>query len=86
MPTRRRGNLFEDHTLHETTMLTALMANTCIVQGFFIYYAVQLFCPSLAPLLKGSTFLHIALFTARNFTSGVTYKVTGATTQDNVTF
>ena len=29
--TRRRGNLFEDHTLHETTMLTALMANTCIV-------------------------------------------------------
>lgn len=29
---------------------------------------------------------HIALFTARNFTSGVTYKVQGSTTYDTVTF
>ena len=86
--TRRRGNLFEDHTLHETTMLTALMANTCIVQGFFIYYAVQLFCPSLAPLLKGSTFLHIALFTAlaAGFTIAqwLVFKVLGYTFTDKI--
>jgi beta-galactosidase len=29
---------------------------------------------------------HIALFTSRNFTSGVTYKVQGSTTYDTVTF
>ena len=61
--TRRRGNLFEDHTLHETTMLTALMANTCIVQGFIIYLAVQLLFPSYAPQLRAHTFMHISLFT-----------------------
>ena len=61
--TRRRGNMFEDHTLHETTMLTALMANTCIVQGFIIYLAVQLLFPSYAPQLRAHTFMHISLFT-----------------------
>ena len=86
--TRRRGNLFEDHTLHETTMLTALMANTCIVEGFIIYYAVQMFYPSLAPLLKGNTFLHIGLFTALAIVfliaQWVIFKVLGYTFTDKV--
>ena len=86
--TRRRGNLFEDHTLHETTMLTALMANTCIVEGFFIYAAIQHFCPSLAPALKGNTFLHIALFTALavgfTFAQWLVFKVLGYTFTDKV--
>ena len=62
--TRRRENMFEDHTVNETSILAALIANTCIVEGFFIYMAVQLLRPDLAPSLQGNTFLHIGAFCA----------------------
>ena len=86
--TRRRGNLCEDHTLHETTMLTALMANTCIVEGFIAHIALQLLYPALAPALNGNTFLHIVLFTllAAGFilAQWVIFKVLGYTFSDKV--
>ena len=50
--TRRRGNLFEDHTVNETSILAALIANTCIVEGFLIYLTVQLLQPALAASLQ----------------------------------
>ena len=49
--TRRRENLFEDHTVNETSILAALIANTCIVEGFIVYLAVQILEPAMAPLL-----------------------------------
>ena len=60
--TRRRENMFEDHTVNETSILAALIANTCIVEGFLIYMAVQLLRPDLAPSLQSNTFLHIGAF------------------------
>ena len=62
--TRRRENLFEDHTVNETSILAALIANTCIVEGFIIYFAVQLSWPHFAPSLQSSVFTHIAAFSA----------------------
>ena len=58
--TRRRENLFEDHTVNETSILAALIANTCIVEGFLIYQAVLLLRPQLASSLQASVFPHIA--------------------------
>lgn len=62
--TKRRENLFEDHTVNETSILAALIANTCIVEGFLVYMAVQQLRPTLVSSLQGNTFLHIGLFCA----------------------
>ena len=86
--TRRRDNLFEDHTFHETSILTALVANTCIVEGFLIYFAVQSLCPDLAPRLQSNVFLHIITYCglALGFfvAQWVVYKVIGYTFSDKV--
>ena len=62
--TRRRENMFEDHTVNETGILAALIANTCIVEGFITYFAVQQFRPDLVASLQSNVFLHIAAFCA----------------------
>ena len=84
--TRRRENLFEDHTVNETGILTALIGNTCIVEGFLIYAAVRLLCPSLAPSLQANVFPHIALYCgiAVLFYVGqwLVYKIIGYTFSD----
>ena len=86
--TRRRENLFEDHTVNETSILVALIANTCIVEGFIIYFAVWQFLPRLASSLQGNVFLHIAAFTAiaAGFYSvqWLVYKLLGYTFTDSV--
>ena len=60
--TRRRENLFEDHTVNETSIQIALIANTCIVEGFVIYLAVLLLRPSMATALQANVFPYIASF------------------------
>ena len=84
--TRRRENLFEDHTVNETSILAALIANTCIVEGFLVYLAVQLLRPDLAPSLQENVFLHIGAFClmAVGFygVQWVAYKVLGYTFSD----
>ena len=86
--TRRRENLFEDHTFNETKILAALIAHTCIVEGFLVYFAVQLLRPSLAASLQASVFPHIAVFTALTLgfyiVQWLVYKVMGFTFSDNV--
>ena len=62
--TRRRENLFEDHTVNETSILAALIANTCIVEGFLIYMAMLLMRPELTASMQSKTFLHIGVFCA----------------------
>lgn len=39
---RERQNLFEDHTVKETQIMTALTANTCIFEAILLYLAYQL--------------------------------------------
>ena len=84
--TRRRENLFEDHTVNETSILAALIANTCIVEGFIIYLAVQLLRPDLSASLQGNVFLHIGAFClmAAGFyvVQWLVYKVMGYTFSD----
>ncbi|MBR5673599.1 MAG: DUF4271 domain-containing protein [Muribaculaceae bacterium] len=86
--TRRRENLFEDHTVHETSIQAALVANTCIVEGFIIYFAVQLLWPALASSLQQGIFLYVAAYTgvALVFYAAqwVAYKVLGYTFLDTV--
>ena len=86
--TRRRENLFEDHTVNETSILAALVANTCIAEGFIIYMAVRLLCPSLAPALQSSVFPHIAAYCglAVGFylVQWLVYKVLGYTFSDHL--
>ena len=84
--TRRRENLFEDHTVNETSIQVALIANTCIVEGFIIYFAVQLLWPAFAPSLQSSVFAHIAAFSgmAAGFylVQWLVYKIIGYTFSD----
>ena len=86
--TRRRENLFEDHTVNETGIQVALIANTCIAQAFIIYSAVQLVWPALAPMLQRSVFTHIAAYCglAVGFyiSQWAVYKVFGYTFTDKV--
>ncbi len=62
--TRRRENMFEDHTVNETSILSALIANTCIAEGFIIYYAMRLFNPSLTAAMESHVFTFIAIYSA----------------------
>ena len=84
--TRRRENLFEDHTVNETSILAALIANTCIVEGFLVYLAVQLLRPDLSASLQGNVFLHIGAYCllAAGFyaVQWLIYKVIGYTFSD----
>lgn len=86
--TRRRENLFEDHTVNETSIQAALVANTCIVEGFIIYFAVQLMWPALAVSLQQNVFLHVATYCglalAFYAAQWVVYKVLGYTFLDAV--
>lgn len=84
--TRRRENLFEDHTVNETSILAALIANTCIVEGFIVYFAVQLLWPGFADSLKSQVFTHIAAFSGMAvgfyLIQWLVYKVMGYTFTD----
>ncbi len=44
---RRRHNLFDDHTVNETQMLAALIANTCVMEGIILYLAISSTQPQL---------------------------------------
>jgi len=86
--TRRRENLFEDHTVNETQVLAALIANTCIVQGFLLYHAVQWWRPALAGAMHSHVFLYVGVFCllvlAFYVAQWVTYKVLGFVFSDQV--
>ena len=62
--TRRRENLFEDHTMNETRILSALMANTCIVEGFLLFYGLATWVPSLSAALHAGVARYVVLLTA----------------------
>ena len=47
---RRRHNLFDDHTVNETQMMVALVANTCVMEGIIMYLAISFMQPQLEML------------------------------------
>ena len=86
--TRRRENMFEDHTVNETRIQAALIANTCIAEGFLIYFAVQQLVPPMTHVLQASVFPHILGYCgiAAGFyiAQWLVYKVLGYTFSDKV--
>lgn len=42
---KKRQNLFEDHTVKETQIMTALIVNTCIFESIILYETFTLFYP-----------------------------------------
>lgn len=44
---RRRENAFDNHTMGDVRMMTALVLNTCVLEGLLLFYAVGHFAPSL---------------------------------------
>ena len=59
--TRRRENLFDDHTVNETQILTALIANSCVMQGFLFITGLAHAVPSLAATVNSSIALHVLM-------------------------
>lgn len=59
--TRRRENLFDDHTVDETKILTALIGLSCVMQGFALMVGVSLAVPSLASGILRSPALSLGL-------------------------
>ncbi len=85
---RRRDNLFEDHTMSETRILSALMANTCIVEGLLMYAGIDLWLPTLSASLHSHVSWYVLAFTgiALLFYVGqlVVYNVVGRVFTDAV--
>ncbi|MBR1882522.1 MAG: DUF4271 domain-containing protein [Muribaculaceae bacterium] len=61
---RRRDNLFEDHTVKETQILSALVAVACVAEGLLGYFALSLHVPDLRLALAGQPTLAIGLLSA----------------------
>ncbi len=59
---RQRENLFEDHTVNEMGMLTALIVNTSVQLGVLSYYAFDFLMPSMRAGLASNVTLHVGLF------------------------
>ena len=58
--TRRQESIFEDHTLNETQILSALIINTCVMESVLAYCALTFYLPSLAVSLQSAITLHVA--------------------------
>jgi len=61
---KRRENLFEDRTVSETKVLTALVAHLCVVAGFLGFYALGAFRIIPAATLHSHIFASVALLSA----------------------
>lgn len=59
---RRRENAFEDRTINETQILTALTLLTCVMEGVVAFFAIDHYVTSLGNALHSNVFAHTALF------------------------
>jgi len=59
---RRRESLFEQGTVSETQILSALIGLTCTLEGLLGYQAVSLWRPALQPSIQSAMSLHVLLF------------------------
>ena len=58
---REHQNMFEDHTVKETQIMSALIANTCIFEAILLYIAFGLLYPSETPAATPVTGFILAL-------------------------
>ena len=61
---RRRSNAFDDHTMSDMRILSALIFNTCVMEGFFAFYTISTYVPTLHQSLSGHVFLNVVALTA----------------------
>ena len=61
---KMRENLFDDHTVTETQILSALILNTCIMEGFMLFFGISHNEPALRASLHANVFAHIGCFSA----------------------
>ncbi len=61
---RRRETIFDNHTMGDVRMMWALVANTCVMEGLLLFYAIGLFVPSLRQGMLESVFLYVGVLTA----------------------
>ena len=59
---RRRESLFEDNTVNETQILSALICLTCTMLGLLGYQAITVFHPELVMGMQRATALHVVVF------------------------
>lgn len=62
--TRKRDNLFDDHTVSDLGILSALIFNTCVMMGLIAFYAIGYLMPGMQPVLSGSVTLHVVVLVA----------------------
>lgn len=60
---RRRENVFDDRTVNETQIMSALIVNTCIMEGLLLFYGISFFNPSFSAAMYASVFKYVAIFT-----------------------
>lgn len=60
---RKRENLFDDHTVSETGIMSTLIFNTSVMEGLLMYYAIGYFFPQLLLGMTSRIFLFVAIFT-----------------------
>lgn len=62
--TRTRENLFDDHTVNETQILTALVLNTCVMEGLLLFHGFMVWYAPLRPMLTGNVLQGVLVMTA----------------------
>ncbi len=61
---RKRENLFDDHTVNETGIMSALIFNTCVLEGILAFYAIGYLIPTQLIHMAGKVSLYVGLFVA----------------------
>lgn len=62
---RRRENAFDDnHTMSDVRIMSALVFNTCVMEGLLLFYAVGFFVPDLRQGMLENVGLNVGLLTA----------------------
>ncbi len=61
---KRRENLFDDHTVNDTAIMSALVANTCIMEALLMFYGITAHFPSLAAAMHSHVCVYVLALTA----------------------
>ncbi len=61
---KRRENLFDDHTVNDTAIMSALVANTCIMEGLLMFYGITSRMPQLAAAMHSHVWTYVLALTA----------------------
>ena len=54
-----KDDLYSDHTMSDTRIIIALIVNTCLMEGFLMFYGLSWYNPQLTLALQSSVFLHV---------------------------